>query len=144
MDTLVKPPMPVPDALTEFFWEGVRAHKLMILRCRNCGHFIHYPRPVCERCLSEDLAPEEVSGRATLYSYTITMKPWHPFWVDKVPYVLATVELPEQEGLKMLTNLVECPHDAVEVGMPLEVTFREVGEGLTLPCFKPAGAREDA
>ena len=72
------------------------------------------------------------------------MKPWHPFWVDKVPYVLATVELSEQEGLKMLTNLVECPHDAIEVGMPLEVTFREVSEDLTLPCFKPAGARADA
>ena len=93
MDTAVKPPLPIPDELTAFFWEGVRAHRLMILRCRNCGHFIHYPRPVCEKCLSEDLAPEQVSGRATLYSYTVTMKPWHPFWVDKVPYVLATVEL---------------------------------------------------
>lgn len=144
METVAKPPIPVPDELTEFFWKGVRAHKLMILRCRSCGHFIHYPRPVCEKCLSEDLAPVEVSGRATLYSYTITMKPWHPFWVDKVPYVLATVELSEQEGLKMLTNLIECPHDAIEVGMPLEVTFREVSEDLTLPCFKPAGARADA
>ena len=144
MDTEVKPPLPIPDELTEFFWEGVQAHKLMILRCRNCGHFIHYPRPVCERCLSEDLAPVQVSGRATLYSYTITMKPWHPFWVDKVPYVLATVELEEQEGLKMLTNLVECRHDSIEVGMPLEVTFRKVSEELTLPFFKPAGAREYA
>lgn len=144
MDTAVKPPIPIPDELTAFFWDGVRAHILMILRCRNCGHFIHYPRPVCEKCLSEDLAPEQVSGRATLYSYTITMKPWHPFWVDKVPYVLATVELCEQEDLKMLTNLVECPHDAIEVGMGVEVTFREVSEDLTLPLFKPAGAWADA
>ncbi len=144
MNTVVKPPIPVPDALTAFFWEGVQAHRLMILRCRNCGHFIHYPRPVCEKCLSEDLAPEQVSGRATLYSYTITMKPWHPFWVDKVPYVLATVELSEQENLKMLTNLVECPHDSIAVGMPLEVTFCEVSDDLTLPCFKPAGAQADA
>ncbi len=144
MDTAVKPPLPIPDELTEFFWEGVRAHKLMILRCRNCGHFIHYPRPVCEKCLSEDLAPEQVSGRATVYSYTITMKPWHPFWVDKVPYVLATVELSEQKGLKMLTNLVECRHDAIKVGMPVEVAFREVSEDLTLPFFKPAGSQADA
>ena len=128
------------NPLTEFFWEGTRAHKLLILRCQSCGHFVHYPRPVCERCLSEDLAPEEVSGNATLYSYTITMKPWHPFWVDKVPYVLASVELPEQPDLKMLTNIVECEHDALEIGMPVEVTFRQVAAELTLPFFKPVGS----
>ena len=144
MDTAVKPPLPIPDELTAFFWEGVRARRLMILRCRNCGHFIHYPRPVCEKCLCEDLAPEQVSGRAALYSYTITMKPWHPFWVDRVPYVLATVELEEQKDLKMLTNLVECAHDAIEIGMPVEVTFCEVSEDLTLPYFKPVGATQDA
>ena len=140
MDTSVAPPLPVANPLTEFFWEGTRAHKLLIPRCQSCGHFVHYPRPVCERCLSEDLAPEEVSGNATLYSYTITMKPWHPFWVDKVPYVLASVELPEQPDLKMLTNIVECEHDALEIGMPVEVTFREVAAELTLPFFKPVGS----
>ncbi len=140
MDTSVMPPMPVTNPLTEFFWEGARAHKLMILRCQSCGYFVHYPRPICERCLSEELAPEQVSGSATLYSYTITMKAWHPFWVDKVPYVLASVELPEQPDLKMLTNIVDCEHDAVEVGMALEVTFREVAAGLTLPLFKPVGS----
>ena len=140
MDTSVAPPLPVANPLTEFFWEGTRAHKLLILRCQSCGHFVHYPRPVCERWLSEDLAPEEVSGNATLYSYTITMKPWHPFWVDKVPYVLASVELPEQPDLKMLTNIVECEHDALEIGMPVEVTFREVAAELTLPFFKPVGS----
>tara|TARA_A100001037_G_scaffold292252_1_gene307330 strand:- start:35684 stop:36106 length:423 start_codon:yes stop_codon:yes gene_type:complete len=140
MDTSVAPPLPVANPLTEFFWEGTRAHKLLILRCQSCGHFVHYPRPVCERCLSEDLAPEEVSGNATLYSYTITMKPWHPFWVDKVPYVLASVELPEQPDLKMLTNIVECEHDALEIGMPVEVTFRQVAAELTLPFFKPVGS----
>ncbi|MDE0442045.1 MAG: OB-fold domain-containing protein [Gammaproteobacteria bacterium] len=144
METAAKPPLPIPDELTAFFWEGVRARKLMILRCRSCGHFIHYPRPVCEKCRSEDLAPERVSGRATLYSFTITMKPWHPYWIDKVPYVLATVELSEQKGLKMLTNLVECPHDAIKVDMPVEVVFREVSEALTLPFFRPAGVWRDA
>ena len=68
------------------------------------------------------------------------MKPWHPFWVDKVPYVLASVELPEQPDLKMLTNIVECEHDALEIGMPVEVTFREVAAELTLPFFKPVGS----
>ena len=141
MDAAVKPPLPIPDELTEFFWEGVRARKLMILCCRSCGHFIHYPRLVCEKCRSEDLAPEQVSGRATLYSYTITKRPWHPFWVGKVPYVLATVELSEQKDQKMLTNLVECPQEAIKIGMPVKIVFREVSKALTLPFFRPAGER---
>ncbi len=140
MGPQVKPPMPMASPLTEFFWKGARRHQLLILRCQNCGHYIHYPRPICERCLSEELAPEPVSGKATLYSYTITEKPWHPFWVDKVPYVLASVELAEQADLKMLSNVVDCAQDALAVGMALEVVFREVTEDLTLPFFKPAGA----
>jgi len=132
------PPRPVPDDLTRFFWDGVKQHKLMILRCRGCGYYIHYPRPICERCLSEDLEPQQVSGRGTLYSYTVTVQAFHPFWVDKIPYVLATVELDEQEALKMPTNVIECPEDQLKVGMPVEVAFEEVAPGLTLPLFKPA------
>ena len=112
----------------------------MILRCQDCGFFVHYPRPICSQCLSESLKAEQVSGHASLYSYTITMKPWHPYWIDKVPYVLATVELDEQAGLKMPTNIIECEHNTISVGMRLEVAFRKAVEGLTLPYFKPEGA----
>ena len=134
-----RPPMPVKDdPLTQFFWEGVDKQQLLILRCQACGHYIHYPRPICSVCLSEDLAPQQVSGKATLYSYTITVQPFHPFFVDKVPYVLAIVELTEQENLRFTTNLIDCPEDAITVGMPLEVVFQEVAPGLTLPLFKPA------
>jgi uncharacterized OB-fold protein len=136
-ETNVLPPMPVVTPLTEFFWEGANQHRLMILRCQSCGHFVHYPRPMCERCLSETLAPEQVSGRGTLYSYTITNKAFHPYWVDRLPYVLASVELEEQVGLKMPSNVINCEHDRLAVGMPLEVAFHEVAPGLTLPFFRP-------
>lgn len=132
------PPMPVPNDLTQFFWDGVVQHKLMILQCQTCGHYIHYPRPVCEACLSEDLAPKEVSGCGTLYSYTVTVQPFHPYWIDKIPYVLATVELVEQADLKMPTNIIECREDQLKVGMAMEVVFEEVAPGLTLPLFRPA------
>lgn len=135
--TNVKPPMPVATPLTEFFWAGAREHQLRILRCQSCGYYVHYPRPICNRCLSEDLAPEQVSGRGTLYSYTITQRAFHPYWSDKLPYVLASVELEEQEGLKMPSNVVDCDHDRLAVGMPLEVVFREVTPELTLPYFRP-------
>jgi hypothetical protein len=30
-----RPPAPAPDALTQFFWDGVARHQLMIQRCNN-------------------------------------------------------------------------------------------------------------
>jgi uncharacterized OB-fold protein len=132
------PPLPDPDALTRFFWDGVQQHRLLILRCQECGNYIHYPRPICNKCLSMNLAPDQVSGRGTLYSYTVTMQAFHPYFVDKVPYILAVVELAEQEGLKLTTNIIDCPENRLHIGMPVEVVFREVAPGFTLPLFRPA------
>ena len=132
------PPMPAPDDLTQFFWDGVNQGKLMILRCQGCGFYVHYPRPICRRCLSTDLEPTQVSGRGTLYSYTVAIQPFHPYFVEKVPYVIAVVELPEQEGLRVTTNIIDCPEEKLKAGLPVEVVFNEVAPGLTLPLFKPA------
>ena len=133
-----KPPMPVPNELTQFFWDGVARHELWIQRCQTCGHYIHYPKIMCRYCQSRDLAGERVSGNATLYSWTIATQPFHPFWVDKIPYTLATVELAEQSRLMFLSQVVDCPEEALEAGMPLEVTFVEMSPELTLPFFRPA------
>ena len=131
------PPVPDPTDVTQFFWDGVRRHTLLILRCQACGHFVHYPRVVCNRCLSTDLAPEPVSGQATLYSYTVVMQAFHPYFVDRIPYVLAVVELPEEPGLRLTTNIVDCPEERLAIGMAVEVVFTEVAPGLTLPLFRP-------
>ncbi len=134
---IIGPPVPVPDELTEFFWDGVAQGKLLILRCHNCGKYIHEPMSHCRFCLSTDLAPSEVSGKARLDTFTIVMQPYHPFFLSKVPYNLSIVELEEQPGLKMVTNVVDCDNDSLVMGMPLEVTFREIADGVTLPQFKP-------
>ena len=129
------PPVPLADALTGFFWDGIDRHQLLILRCQNCGHYVHYPRPICDRCQSMDLAPEEVSGRATLYSWTSVRQAFHPYFADRIPYVLAVVELVEEPGLRLTTGLPDIPEDEVHIGMALEVSFRQVTDGLTLAMF---------
>jgi uncharacterized OB-fold protein len=134
----VRPPIPVPDRYTGFFWQGASDRKLLILRCQKCGTYIHLPRPVCRVCQSFDLSPEEVSGRGTLYSYTITYKAFHPFFVDRVPYVIAVVDLAEQAGLRLVSNLVGVDQAAIEFGMPLQVDFEELDPDLTIPVFRPA------
>ena len=50
------PPIPEPNELTRFYWDAVDEHRLELLRCQNCGHYIHYPQPVCNRCGSADLS----------------------------------------------------------------------------------------
>ncbi len=130
--------MPVPDALTQFFWDGVADGRLLILRCTACGFFVHWPRPICPRCSCEELRPEQVSGRGVLDTFTIPLQPYHPYFAARVPYVLGVVELAEQRHLKLVTNVVDCPPEEVTVGMPLQVVFRQVAPGLTLPLFAPA------
>lgn len=136
----VAPPLPVPDPQCSFFWEGTRARELRILRCRDCGTYIHLPRPVCRRCRCFDLAPQRVSGQGTLYSFSITHKAFHPFFVDRVPFALAVVELVEQPALRILTNLVGVPHAGIRFGMRVEVDFEELSPELTIPVFRAAQA----
>jgi uncharacterized protein len=136
----VGPPLPEPDPSTRFFWEGARRHELLIMHCNNCGRYHHWPRPICRFCLSSDIAPKAVSGRGTLYSYTVAVQPFHPWFADKTPYVIATVELVEQERLRLLSNLVDCDEADIEVDMPVRVVFREVTPEITLPLFRPAGS----
>jgi uncharacterized OB-fold protein len=137
MDPVDYPPLPQPDELSRPFWEGCRQHKLLIQRCRRCGRYIHTPRYVCRHCLSTELEPSEVSGRGTVDTFEIPLQPWTAYYKKRVPYVLAIVALEEEKHLKMVTNIVECEPEEVYIGMPVEVTFLDVTEDVTLPLFKP-------
>jgi len=136
-DPAPSPPRPIPDPVTQFFWDGVAERRLLVLRCRVCKRYNHPPRPVCRFCLSTELDPTEMSGRATLYSWTVAEQAFHPFFADKLPYVYATVELEEQAGLRMITNIVECPHELLHIEMLVEVVFNEIAEDFVLPQFRP-------
>lgn len=142
-DSLAEPevqrPLPLPDEETRFFWEAARQHRLEMLWCADCTRFIHYPQPVCPSCLTSDLTPRQLSGRGTLYTYTVAEQAFHPYWADRLPYVLAVVDLEEQPGLRFLSELVDCPEDEVVVGMPVEVLWEDVTEEFSLPLFRRVG-----
>ena len=129
--------LPAVTPENEHFWRGGAAGELRFLRCRACRHYIHPPSPLCPECLSRELAPEAVSGRATLLTYTVNHQPWIPGFDP--PYVIAIVELPEQRGLRLTTNLVNCREEEIAIGMPLRVRFEAAGDGVFLPLFEPAG-----
>ena len=137
------PLCPQPDSLTAFFWEATRIGQLHILRCRSCGFYIHWPKPVCPICLSFDLAPSRVSGEAKLYSYTESMKSFHPSFERLTPYVLAAVDLCEQDSLRLLTRVSGCAYDDLAIDMPMIVDFVPLTSEITLPLFRPALGAEN-
>jgi hypothetical protein len=127
--------LPVLEPDTTFFWTAGEQGRMLIQRCTQCEVWQHPPLPRCARCGSEDVAPQQVSGRGRVASYTVNHERWVP-GLD-VPFVFGVIELEEQAELYVFTNVL-APVDAVRVGMPVDVVFEQY-EDVWLPMFRPAG-----
>lgn len=125
-----------PDPDTQPYWDAARDGVLLLRRCRDCGRAHLYPRPFCPTCWSEAVDWEEASGRASLHTWSVVERNDLPPFRDRVPYVAAIVEL--DEGPRMETNVVDCAPEELAIDMPLEVAFRDEGDDLTVPVFRPA------
>ena len=121
----------------EFFWTAGAEGKLRMLRCPGCATWVHPPSPVCPDCLGTGLEAGELSGRGRVLTYTVNHHPWIPGFDP--PYVVAIVELEEQEGLRLTTNIVGCEPEDVSIDMPVRVRFEEAKDGIFLPLFEPSG-----
>jgi uncharacterized OB-fold protein len=100
---------------------------------------MHPPSPVCPDCLSRDLVPEAVSGRATLVAYTVNVQQWIP---GSDPYLIGLVAIEEQDSVRLTTNLVEVEQEDVRTGMAVEVVF-EHNDDVYLPLFRPVTSGEE-
>ncbi len=128
-------PIPQPDAVSRPFFEGAQRGELMIQRCTACGAHLAPGSRACTECLSEALEWVEASGQATLFTFAVMHQRYHPAFADELPNNIAVVEL--AEGPRLNTTIVGIPNDQLRVGMPLAVTFDDVGEGDRLPKFRP-------
>ncbi len=129
--------LPQPDLETQPFWDAAKDGRLLIKRCSDCSKFHFYPRPFCPHCWSEAVEWVEASGRATLYTWSVVMRNDLPPFPERVPYVAAVVDL--AEGPRMMTNVVDCDHDVLTIGMDLEAVFHPTSEDVTIVQFRPAG-----
>lgn len=132
-------PPPQPDDTTRFFWDGASRGELLVQRCAACGSLQYPPEVVCTTCQSEKLESARLTGRGTLYSFAVVHRAFHPSFAPHVPYVVAVVELEEQPGLRLLTNIVETDPDHLAVGIAVETVFEKRGD-LTMPQFRPVKA----
>jgi len=120
-------PTVTPD--TQPFWDAAAAGRLLVKRCTACGEAHHYPRPLCPFCGSDRTEWREASGRGSVYSYSVMRR-------APVPYALAYVTL--DEGVTMMTNIVDCDLDAIRIGQAVRVVFKPTEGGPPVPMFTPA------
>ncbi|HPG27536.1 MAG: OB-fold domain-containing protein [Spirochaetaceae bacterium] len=128
-------PVPRRTPTSAPWLDAAREGRLRIQRCPRDG-FFYYPRNRCPVCLGADWAWEDVSGRGTLYSWTVDRVGHDPAQRSQVPLVVAIVEL--EEGPRLTSRIVGCAPEDVSIGMPLEVCFEDLGRE-TLVHFKPRG-----
>jgi len=122
---------PVADAVTTPFWEGVAEGVLRVQRCGACGRHVFYPRAVCPHCTTGELAWVEAGGGGRVHSFTVVHRAPAEYR-EEAPYVVALVEL--DEGVRLMTRLVDVAPADVRVDMPVEVAIQ--GDPR-LPYFRP-------
>ena len=131
-------PLPLPPPESLGFWEAARHHKLKVPRCDSCEQAWFPPSGLCPNCLSDKSHWEQVSGCGKVFSFVVVHRVYNRYFADKVPYVVAVIEL--AEGPRLLSHVVDVDPAVMRCGLAVEVLFDDAGPGSTLPKFRPSAA----
>ena len=135
--------LPRPDPADDdeaYFWSALRDGRLCIQQCASCATGRHPPRPVCAHCGSADWAWRDATGAGEVWSFTVIHPPTLPAFADRTPYGAVVVRL--DEGVFLVSNLVDCPVDELAVGLRVELALTRVAAGTdaggdyALPLFR--------
>jgi len=131
------PPRPAPEITGHAapFWAAARDGRLVVQHCPECGHYQHYPRPWCTRCLHEEPEFVESPGEGTVYTFTVIRRAPLPAFAARVPYVLAFVDL--DEGVRLVSNIVDCDPESVRIGQRVRARFEAIDHEHTVVLFAP-------
>ena len=121
-------PDPTVNSETAAYWEACKSGTLQLKRCNACGQTHYYPRAICPHCLSGDTAWFTASGLGHIYSYSV-------MWRAEPPYAIAYVAL--DEGVTMMTHIVDCAFDDIAIGQRVALAFRQTEGGQAVPVFRP-------
>ena len=124
-----KIPAPAVNPENKAFFDAAANGKLVLKFCNACREFHHYPRSLCPHCFSENTEWRDAKGTGTIYTYSVLRRG------VPVPYCIAYVTL--DEGVTLITNIVDCDLDALAIGQRVKVVFRDTGEGCAIPYFTP-------
>ena len=130
-------PLPAMDSAHDrTFWEAAAEERLLIQACPDCGEHQFFPRAWCHYCGAPDVDWVDAAGTGHVHTYTVIRRATELGWfADRIPYVVAYVEL--DEGVRLCTNVVGCDPESVEAGMDVAATFEHVTEDVAIPQFEP-------
>jgi uncharacterized OB-fold protein len=118
----------------ELFWASVEARAMQLPFCTACNSFFYYPRTICPKCWSSEVEFRPAAGTGRIFTYSVVRSPHGNItgWHQRIPYVVAQIDL--AEGVRMMSNVIDCDVDAVRSGMPVRLTYTEI-DGRVLPAF---------
>ena len=126
-------PAPLLTEDNHFFWDAARDHRLVAQRCVGCGRLRHPPRPMCPHCHSLDFEIADLSGDGVVYSFALLHHPQNAAF--EYPIMAALIDL--EEGVRVVSNLVEIDPDEIAIGMPVTVDYRATRNEGIVPVFRP-------
>lgn len=143
---------PLPDVTwepTREFWNGAARGELLITRCDACGRYVWYPEPPCRSCGGTRLTWTPVSGRGTLFSWSVLHHAWIPQFKEQLPFVTGLVALQEDPAVRLVSYIVGCSHADLRCEMPVRVVFRPlrypgVAGEVIAPLFRPVENEESS
>lgn len=127
-------PCPVVNSLTAPYWEAAARGELRIQRCQDCRYWIHFPEPRCPQCGGKSLAFEATRGEGKIETFSLI----HRSFVEGFQancYAIAWIALPEQDHLRVMSNIVDCRLEDIAIGKPVTLCFEQRGDFGQLPQF---------
>ena len=133
-------PTPVVEKVMKPFWEGLKNHRFLLMKCNECGA-CYWPATYCRNHRNKpffgSLSWTDASGQGKIISFNVTRVAMRPAFKDETPYVYALIQL--SEGPIISSNIINCLPESVHIDMPVRVVYRDVAEiNLTIPYFEPA------
>ena len=133
------PPRPLPDTRNagEKFWIAAAEGVLLVPKCTACSRTFWHPRPRCPHCGSTSVEWIKATGNGTVHTFTVVRQSGDPYFKTKLPYAVAMIEL--DEGIRIMSNIVDTPLEGLRIGMKVEVLFEAAPGGIAIPLFRAQG-----
>jgi len=118
---------------TQAYWDACRRHEFIIQQCGDCGTHQFYPRIFCTSCASSAVAWVPASGHGKVLTWTVLQRAVSSAYAADTPYIIALIEL--REGPVLMSKVCGCEAGSVYTGMPVEVSFEDWSDEVSMPVF---------